>query len=248
MHMPSGKLARTGSEVQELVRKNEDCARQPTSQINISSQQNVKVSQCSQTDLQEEEEIALRCRPHTNGIYLDGVINNTEATFTLDTGASCTLLSIDVYNKIPDEEKPYLQETEIKITGADGAKLKCLGTGTFTIDFGSGNIEHPMVVADITDDILLGVDIIQREKIDLITSKGVLLHHDAKVPLKLEACGNRVRKILTEHDFVMPTMTECSETMKVAGSKKRQSEKGLLDEKNDGRTRPKLSKCHPPLT
>ena len=38
-------------------------------------------------------------------------------------------------------------------------RIDCLGVGPFIIDFGSGPIEQPIMVADITDDVLLGADI-----------------------------------------------------------------------------------------
>ena len=118
-------------------------------------------------------------------MYLAGIVNNVEATFTIDTGASCSLLAKHIFQQIPEENQPSLQKANIRITGADGMKIDCLGVGTFIIDFGSGLIEQPLMVADITDDVLLRADIIEMESMDLILSKDILLHHDvSRVTIK----------------------------------------------------------------
>jgi predicted aspartyl protease len=68
-----------------------------------------------------------RQRRQSEGVYVKGKIHGIHGTFTIDTGASRTVLSEEIYFKIPETRRPPLTKSSI-LVGADGNPLVELGT------------------------------------------------------------------------------------------------------------------------
>ena len=73
-----------------------------------------------------------RQRRQSEGVYVKGKIHGIHGTFTIDTGASRTVLSEEIYFKIPETRRPPLTKSSI-LVGADGNPLVKLGTAIFYI-------------------------------------------------------------------------------------------------------------------
>ena len=93
----------------------------------------------------------------------------------VDTGASKTIVSSRVFGKIRDDQKPNMQQREcIPLEQADGNPLNIKGTAASTLQLGTHMFANrETVVANIQDDVLLGMDMEQTT--DVITLKGVVL-------------------------------------------------------------------------
>ena len=106
-----------------------------------------------------------------DGVYIRGTVQGYPLLFTTDTGASKTIISTRVYDSMQPGDRPTLEKTS-KLVGASGVSIKERGKGTFAIKLGTAELEA--IVADIDDDGLLGVDILQNGKngpSDLLMSK-----------------------------------------------------------------------------
>ena len=96
--------------------------------------------------------------------------------FTTDTGASKTIISSRMYVSFKPEDRPKLVKTS-KLVGAGGVSIRELGKGIFTLQLGPVSMQTEAIVAEIDDDCLLGVDVLQNGEggpADLLMSKGVL--------------------------------------------------------------------------
>ena len=98
--------------------------------------------------------------PTVTGVYVLGSVNMLDAVYTVDTGASCSIISVKLFNKLPHSHQPQLESTTVKLSGAGGKRLQCMGRGRFDLVIGSLELQTMMIVADITDDILLGADVL----------------------------------------------------------------------------------------
>ena len=76
-----------------------------------------------------------------DGVYVKGKINDVEVTFTADTGASCTIMSEKIFQKIIDKNKPVLEDCNT-ILGAGGQPLKTNGRAEFTIQLGNLHLKE----------------------------------------------------------------------------------------------------------
>ena len=97
-----------------------------------------------------------------------------DAVYTVDTGASCSIISVKLFNKLPHSHQPQLESTTVKLSGAGWKRPNCMGRGKFDLVIGSLELQTMMIAADITDDILLGADVL------LYDITGGLTYHSAR--------------------------------------------------------------------
>ena len=77
-----------------------------------------------------------RQRRQSEGVYVKWKIHGIHGTFTIDTGASRTVLSEEIYFKIPETRRPPLTKSSILVE-ADGNPLAELDTALFYIQLGT---------------------------------------------------------------------------------------------------------------
>ena len=151
-----------------------------------------------------------RCLPDCNGTYVESTVQGIDLLFTIDNGSSKTIISREVFYKIPADSRPVLNKTG-SLKGPGGKPLSALGEALFTIHLGSLVLEKNVVVADIEDDGLLGIDILLLDKqgpADIIASREVLLLRGVEIPIILVGVKGRVRRVFTIEDAEIPGMSE----------------------------------------
>lgn len=104
-----------------------------------------------------------------NGMYTLGLIRGQATHFLVDTGATVSVISTKVYDRIPKCKRPPLRESDTLLTGASGAEIKLAGSIKTNVVFGGRNFELDVLVADIPLDAVLGQDVLLpgRCKLDL---------------------------------------------------------------------------------
>ena len=130
-----------------------------------------------------------------DGIYIRGKVQGYPLLFTADTGASRTIISRRFYEEMAQKDKPILSKTS-KLVGASGMTINELGKGTFNMKLGPVKLEIEAIVAEIEDEGLLGVDMLQNGNAgpsDLLMSKGVLKIDKQEVPIIQIGIINRIR-------------------------------------------------------
>ena len=145
-----------------------------------------------------------------DGVYIRGSVQGYPFLFTTDTGASKTIISKRIYDTMREDDRPQLGKSS-KLVGASGNEIHGQGKGLFSIKLGTVQLETEAIVADIDDDGLLGVDVLQNGvsgPTDLLLSKGVLKVHDQEVPIIQVGIQNRIRKVTAADHFVIPAQCE----------------------------------------
>ena len=87
------------------------------------------------------------------------------------------MVSTRVYHKIPTARRPQLEASR-RLARADGKPLKEKGKVTFNIQIGDLKLQRVLVVAEMEDAILLGLDILmngEKGPADIKLSEGVVL-------------------------------------------------------------------------
>ena len=144
-----------------------------------------------------------------DGIYIRGSVQGYPIIFTADTGASRTIISRGTYEAMDPSDKPVLVKST-RLVGPTGTVINELGQGTFSLKLGEVEKEVEAVVADIDDDGLLGIDVLQngnRGPADLLLSKGVLRMQDEEVPIIQVGLKSRVQRVTSDHT-IMPAQAE----------------------------------------
>ena len=145
---------------------------------------------------------------HSDGFYLDAEVEGVNILFTIDTGATKTIISEKVYNSIPEACRPQLKQSAI-LSDAAGQPLSQLGTAIFSVKLPSGlNFACEMIVANIEDEGLLGHDLLMEGDAEILYKAGAIQFMGVQIPFKQVEGPSKVRKIRTADHFIIPTNSE----------------------------------------
>ncbi|CAC5392806.1 unnamed protein product [Mytilus coruscus] len=115
-----------------------------------------------------------------------------------------------IFNKIPLLQHPKLRKTS-PLTGASGESVNLLGKANFNIILGSLEIVAEIVVANIEDQCLLGIDILQGQQggpADILLSKGVINLKGVSIPCIQVKKSEIIRKVTAADHFIIPGYCE----------------------------------------
>lgn len=115
-----------------------------------------------------------------------------------------------MYEAMESTDRPTLNKS-YKLLGPSGTAINELGKGEFSITLGGIESEVEAVVAEIDDDGLLGIDVLQNGKggpADLLLSKGVLVVENKEVPIIQVGLKSKVRRVTSADHFVVPPQAE----------------------------------------
>ncbi|KAK3597647.1 hypothetical protein CHS0354_040016 [Potamilus streckersoni] len=140
-----------------------------------------------------------------------GSIEGVKLMFTADTGATKTIIAVRVYNQIPEEKHPPLKKS-VTLAGAGGTLLKELGKAMFHLELGPLKLDREIIVTEIEDEGLLGIDILQNENdgpADILLSKGIIKLHGVSIPcIQIGLNDDTVRNVRAADDFIIPGNSE----------------------------------------
>ncbi|CAG2248277.1 unnamed protein product [Mytilus edulis] len=166
---------------------------------------------CSNPILGSEQSVAsnviARQVLRSDGVYVEGQIQGSEVNFTVDTGAVRTVLSVYAFNKIPHVNRPILEKSNT-LACADGKPLKELGKAIFEIKLGNLCFNTEMIVANIEDEALLGLDVLMKSQwgpADIKLTEGIILIGGHAVHCTQIGQTNKfIRKIYGEYYEISP--------------------------------------------
>ena len=156
--------------------------------------------------VEDEPDVIRRKIPKCPGVYVEGQICGVPTWITVDTGASRTILSESLYRKIPAEKQLNLSsERRVPLEQAGGSPLPEIGSATVEMNLGTLTIDREVVVADIKDEVLLGMDV--GDTVDVLTSKRTVVIDGHEVPC-CHVKSDWVRKVYASHNYHIPGNTE----------------------------------------
>ena len=124
--------------------------------------------------------------------------------FTIDTGATRTVISERVYNSIPHDQRPKLK-VGTGLTDASGQPLLQLGSANFTITLSSGvKFNSEIMVADIEDEGLFGHDLLNQGGAEILYTEGAIKFLGVCIPCKQIGKGPCIRKLRAATDHEIP--------------------------------------------
>ncbi|CAC5401669.1 unnamed protein product [Mytilus coruscus] len=95
----------------------------------------------------------------SDGVYVKGQVQGFGINFTVDTGAARTVLSKQAFQQISKSKRPILKSSNM-LASADGKPLDELGKAIFNVKLKELDFNIELVVANIEDEALLGLDVL----------------------------------------------------------------------------------------
>ena len=110
------------------------------------------------------------------GLYVIGFIVQYKLVWLLDTGAMRNILSYECYNRLPEDLNFPLHEDGSQVLVADGRRANTHGTGNLSVRIGRQDVSISVLVADIEDCAILGMEFSSGvdAKIDLVEQQLVI--------------------------------------------------------------------------
>ena len=120
-------------------------------------------------------------------------MQDVETKFLYDTGATCTIIGIRVWNEIPQEQQPPLFAPDRRLITVDGQHLKVLGKGTLKLTLAGQPVTSVVWVGDIAEPAVIGLDILSEFKCQWDWDHGTLVFPEGN-------CGRDQESLTTESD------------------------------------------------
>jgi len=174
---------------------------------------------------------ARRVLPEYDGIYTVGAVEGIQVKFTIATGATTTLLSSALYNRIPEEVRPSLVPCRRYSKAANGLPINNVGQAMVTIQLGPLTLTKLVVVADIENEALLGSDILlfdEEGPANLLLSEYRIVLRGVSIPVQLGAKTSPVRQVGAADHSIIPQMSETVLDIFVDGSRNDSGDTSIL--------------------
>ena len=143
-------------------------------------------------------------------MYVKGKVNSIPVTFTADTGASRTIISTRVFERIEAEQRPELERSSW-LVGAGGTPIKEWGKTELTLSLGPLELIKDVIVAEIEDEALLGFDILRGSEfgpVDILLSKNRMIVDGVEIPVFQVSKDKRLRRVTVADDVSVPGKSE----------------------------------------
>ena len=107
--------------------------------------------------------------------YASGKIEQIDRDLLIDSGSTYTIIDVDLYNMIPEQQKSPLRDVQLKLRSANGEILKVHGETVINITVGNVVFRQPVKVVSLGDkSAILGLDFMTNNDCVLYLSKGVM--------------------------------------------------------------------------
>ncbi|CAH3930651.1 unnamed protein product [Pieris brassicae] len=104
-----------------------------------------------------------------NTLVIEGEVNGTKCDLTLDTGASRTVIRYQLLKTFYKNPSRGI----VKLITATGQRITDRGEGIATFKIGGSLYRHKVVLADIVDDCIIGLDFMKYYKCKIDLEKGM---------------------------------------------------------------------------
>ena len=128
---------------------------------------------------------------------MEGMMNGKCCQFTLDTGASRTVVSERRLDSI--EKRRVRENVDLALSTATGQRIPIRGETTVAFKIGSTLYWQKVIIADITDDCIIGLDFLRNYECTIDIKQGVLYHGNEEIPIK----GGIFGKVLCLKDTIL---------------------------------------------
>ncbi|WAR07365.1 hypothetical protein MAR_017323, partial [Mya arenaria] len=139
--------------------------------------------------------------PLTDTIYIVGSVEIVSTNFVLDTGAMKTV--------IPIANRPVITKKGT-LVHAGGEQLNVLGKCHLSKKLGFVNISSEVAIPDISDDVLLGMDILNGKmgkSADIILSQNKIILDGIEIPCHTNKT-NQIRSVIAADHYVIQGESE----------------------------------------
>ncbi|MGC8821243.1 MAG: reverse transcriptase domain-containing protein, partial [Fervidobacterium sp.] len=140
---------------------------------------------------------------NTNNLTVSATVNTVQYTLTIDTGASHSIIRSDM---VSDNVVPL---SGVRLRTATGENAAVVGTVNLRVCIGNSVFDHEFIVANIIDEIIIGMDFMASHGIVLDMKEMMMKLGNVDIPLNSGySPETEIKQILVSNDEVLPPNAE----------------------------------------
>ena len=90
----------------------------------------------------------------------------------MDTGCTSTIIAERIFQQIPENRRPAVEPHRSTVVSADGSPISLTGTATMTICVGGKTRKHRVIIADVSNEGLIGIDFMKAHGVVVLNFDG----------------------------------------------------------------------------
>lgn len=144
------------------------------------------------------------------GLFVSTKIQDFPVNMLVDTGASVTVINRKIFEKLPLSSQNLVTPVTLNLVTATGETSAFIGKFNVEIKIGSHIINHEVLIADIHNDGILGVDFLTPNNCDVLLNESCLSINGDRIPCYhfTENMQPTICRIAVAHDVVVPPEAE----------------------------------------
>jgi hypothetical protein len=165
-------------------------------------------TQRKSVNFKDQEQISIpisRLASGGDSLLIKGEVDGKACNLTLDTGATRTIVRTDL---IKDGIKP-MEGFKLQTATRDSAMIN--GQKEVGIRIGNKQFRHQVIVADIVDEVILGMDFMGAKGFVLDLGQRTMSYGNVKLPLQISSGEPIVRRLMLDHRNELPPTAKMSE-------------------------------------
>ena len=126
----------------------------------------------------------------------------------IDTGAEVTAISTSLFEKIPEGNRPKLQESRrCLVVAEEGKRLKTQGIIEANLTIGKLAVKWEVYVAPIREEVLLGCDVIDEYNITINTKRGIKIE-GTWIGCEVVRKSDKIARVFVKESVTVPANSE----------------------------------------
>lgn len=125
-----------------------------------------------------------------------------------DSGANVSIVSSKIIESWEEKSKPEIVPVKILLCTVTGENKPFLGKALMNINLGGHNFQHEMLISDIVQDAILGIDFMRSNKCDLIISKNYMSVKGDKIPCYMKTNSSNCCRVAIAENIVIEPNSE----------------------------------------
>ena len=134
-------------------------------------------------------------------------MEDTPVHWLIDTGCTTTILNVKKYLEIPKDRRPELYEVDTVLVTADDTPLNIYGRTTFNVKFGKEWVRHSVIVANVTNEGLIGIDFLLEHKVSLDFASQKITFHGEDFQAQCNSTQERACRVAVSRGVMIPAGT-----------------------------------------
>ena len=139
-----------------------------------------------------------------SGWYVSGKFQDQKLEWLVDTGSTPTLIAMRCYEHLPDGQRPPLRPYNKNCVSADNSPVKVYGQVEFSITVGTKTVNHNVLVGEITNEGILGVDFMIAHGLVLDFAANSILCDGKPLVANLKQGTDQVCRVALAESTVVP--------------------------------------------